>query len=402
MSLKYSITKSRPVEICRYSLFDSSLHFNYKGFKPYHLKGTMRPGKNYAVKERISLKEGLENYRRKVFEKNESRVRNMLLTIVAYESLNGLEPRQDGQVEIYCHNGLHNDLVLHTSDVYNVILYKNKLIFANTDDRRNNNPLFAYIGVKFETVLCNEPSPVDGSHNKLLLKGRYGRWDFKSVVEIDSYRSPEGQTLDEMTEDERYRNYCEVKLCFAPGRYLRAGLSKTRTKRDFLRLLKRNVGHFDSKTEKWLFQSYFGRQDKLVVGVRNGLFELVCNEELDVVEDLLPFVETEYPRLYEKFTRSIDTLDAAYETILRQVRAQQKSETDVFELRCCNHSVRLLEETGDAGQRRLFHKILVPEYLNWVDRGRDTLAHSRWVDRSEYLELQTQRLGHDLETKLNL
>ena len=406
MGFKYSIRRSRPVEIYRYSLFGNTLHFDYKGFKPYRLNEKLRPGLNYSVGEPISLKTGVKNYHRKIFGKDESRIRNMLLTIVAFESANGIKPNAgmpNGEVEIYCHNGLHNDLVLGTSDVYHVILYKNKLIFANTDDRADNDPLFAYIGIKFETILCNEPSPVDGSHNKLLLQGKYGRWGFKSVVEIDSYRALAGKTLEQMSEADRYRNYCEIKLCFSPSRRMEKMLLKTKSKRRFLMVLKGTVRNFATRAEKWLFQSYFGRQDKLVIGVRSSKFELICNEEIDVVKDFLPFVKDVYPDIYERFLHAIDVLDAAYAEILQRLRARQQSETDVFELRCDTRDVRLL---SDGPEHRTFHKIMVPEYLAWVDRGEDTLAESEWVAPSAYRALKadtlSSSLGEELASKLNI
>lgn len=399
MGFKYSIRRSRPAEIYRYSLFGNSLRFDYTGFKPYRLNEALRPGPNYSVGEPISLKTGVKNYHRKIFGKEESRVRNLLLTIVAYESASGIRPDAavpGGEVEIYCHNGLHSDLVLGTSDVYHVILHKNKLIFANTDDRSGNDPLFAYIGIKFETILCNEPSPVDGSHNKLLLQGRYGRWGFKSVVEIDSYRASAAKTLAQMGPAERYRNYCEIKLCFSPSRRLGELLLKTKSKRRFLLVLKGAVRNFAPRAEKWLFQSYFGRQDKLVIGVRNSKFELICNEEIDVVHDFLPFVKDVYPDIHDRFLHSIDVLDEAYAHILHQVRALQQSDTDVFELRCDTRAVRVL---ADAPDHHIFRKILVPEYLAWVDRGEDTLAHSDWVAPEAYAAHKDPP-GHDLHEQL--
>lgn len=107
--------------------------------------------------------------------------------------------------------------------------------------------------------------------------------------------------------------------------------------------------------------------------------------------------------LYERFLHAIDVLDAAYAEILQRLRARQQSETDVFELRCDTRDVQLL---SDGPEHRTFHKIMVPEYLAWVDRGEDTLADSEWVAPSAYRALKTDTLtsslSEELASKLNI
>lgn len=382
MTPKYSVWNNRPTEIYRYSLIGDLIQFNYKGLNPYTLKKNLKIGVDYSLTNRISLKTGLSRYKRKVFSTEESRIRNFLLTLVAYESSNKIEPTKDQNLEIYCHNGLHSDLVLRTDDKYAVILYKNKLIFSNTETRANQNELFSYIGIKFETILCNQPSPVDGSHTKLLLKGKYGRWNFKSVVEIDSYRKSEGaKSIEQMSELERYKNYCEVKLCFTP-KATPSILKSLKTNREFLVFLKYNVNYFFSKIKKWLFQSYFGRQDVLVVGIRNKDFVLICNQDLNIIDDVIPFVKDEYPKLYETFTNSIDSLDSIYQNIYDQVKSMQEDENDVFLLNCNTLNIQPVNKNEPNGQT--FENIMIPEYLDWVNNKRDTLPEGKWIDEDSY------------------
>lgn len=393
MDFKYSIFNSRPKEIFRYALINHKIEFNYNGLNPYYLKENLVIGENYKCDNSISLKEGLNGYKRKIFKEKESRIYNFLLTLIAYESLHNIKPSDN--LEVYCHNGLHCDLILKTKDTYNVILYKNKLIFSNTQTRAKDNPLFAYIGIKLETILCNQPSPINDSHNKLLLKGKYGEWNFKSVVEIDSYKksSKSEKSLDELDDDERYKKYCEIKLCLVDQ--IESGIfEKMNSKIELLLFLKSNVKRFDTKLKKWLFQSYFGRQDILVVGIRNNDFKLVCNEEFDVITDILPFVKQYYSILYQLFLGSIDKLDQHYSTIYKKIKSLQKSEEDLFLVDCKTLNVKRATKENSGG--RTFNNILINEYLQWVNNEKDILAGNHRIDGKKYLVLKSKTIEQNL------
>lgn len=392
MDFKFSVFDSRPKEIFRYALLNNKIEFNYNGLNPYYLKENLKIGENYKCDNSISLKDGLKNYKRKIFKKKESRIYNFLLTLVAYESLNNIKPSEN--LEIYCHNGLHCDLILKTKDSYNVILYKNKLIFSNIQTRAKDNPLFSYIGIKLETILCNQSSPINDSHNKLLLKGKYGEWNFKSVVEIDSYKKTSLKSLDEMNDDERYKKYCEIKLCLVDINNPEI-FEKISSKIELLLFLKKKVKKFNEKLKKWLFQSFFGRQDILVIGIRNNDFKLICNEEFDVITDILPFVKEYYPILYNSFLGSIDKLDQCYSTIYTKIKSLQKSENDLFLVDCKNLSVSLL--TKDNNDGRTFNNILINEYLQWVKNENDTLATNKYIDKEKYLKLKSKMIEQNLD-----
>lgn len=357
--IKYPVLNSRPIEISRYSLEKNVLKFNYGMLKPYRVPKKWQVGPNNHGPD-SSLKAGVNRYKRTIFREDESRVKNLLYTIIDYESKNR---RQRTGVEIYCHNGLHSDLIIESDDVYYVIYYKGKLIFANTDTRANQNRLFSYVGVKFEALLCGEPSPVDGSHFKLLLEGKYGRWAFKSVVEVDSYRKHGKKTIEQMELAERLQNYCEIKLCYT-DKLTPEKVKELKNKQELLEFLKRNVKSFKHKIQKWLYQVVFGRQDYLVIGVRTADFRVLCCEEFHVETEFLPFVEKTYNSLYQQFLKSVDTLDEKYGLIFDAVQALQVKETDVFKLNCKTMTLTRVDQEHDEK----FTEILIPEYLASVTR----------------------------------
>ncbi|KGK35838.1 hypothetical protein JL09_g5012 [Pichia kudriavzevii] len=333
-----AIFSSRLEIIHRYSLKGEKITFDESELKPYRLISDLELGKRVDPKY-PSVKKGWRKYRRKIFKMNESRIRYLLLTLLDYER----KVPMDNTLEVYCHNGLFSDL-LNAKEGYYVVQYKNKLIFASTSTRANQNQLLSYIGVKFEALMKCQPSPRDCSHCKLLLNGEYGRWPFKSVVEVDAFKkTPRGKV------------YCEMKLCYSSNAKEYA-ISKLTSNREFLEFLRINVKSFRKKIEKWLFQAYFGRQDILVVGLRDDDFKLICNTELKVIEEIIPFVRQTYPSLYEKFINAPQTVSSSLDTIHRQIKQLQRTETDVF----------LLDTSFPLNVERCarkFETIIIPEFL---------------------------------------
>lgn len=365
---KYSVFNNRAQEIFRYS-YDASkdlVKFDYSQLHPYALIKALLPGSHYNIAKKKSLANGCKNYKRKCFTEKESKIRLFLLTLSAYKFIE--KPKdQNLPIEILCHNGLHNDLILNGGDVYNIILYKGKLIFANTATRKNQNQMLSYIGIRFESILCKQPKPIASSHFKILVEGKYGRWPFKSVVEVDSCK----------THD--VKQYCEMKLNYIDGITEEKILElKNGDKIGLLNFLKANVKAFRFKLRKWVFQSYFGLQDTLVIGIRDEKYFLVCNFEFNLQKDIIPYMKDTYPSLYEEFINSIDTLDSKYETIYKQVMDLQEAESDVFEIKCSNPLVVKKVATKKFGD------IMVPEYLAMVDKDADELRSSKYVDYDSY------------------
>jgi hypothetical protein len=387
---RYNPFNCRPYEIFRYSYDGEKLRFDYSQLKKYHLRDQLLPGiKNENYKP--SLKTGCNKYKRTVYSNKESKIEFFAITLAAYEFLTKpLDKFKDNnnEIEILCHNGVHNDLILNTNDIYNIILYKNKLIISNTATRANQNQLLSYIGIKFESILTNEPSPTNGSNFKILLEGKFGKWPFKSVAEIDSFK---GNYFDKKDNKEK-RIYTEIKLCFINGITVE-NISELNNdnKEEILLFLKENVNYFNLKFKKWLIQSFFGIQDYLVIGIRNEKYQLICNFELDLKKDFIPFVKKYYPNFYETFLNSIDTLDRKYDIIYQQVKELQNSEKDVFEFHCNKLQVKKISDGNKNDE--MFHNILVPEYLAMVDKNRDILFDSKYINKEAYIELKMGSLN---------
>lgn len=196
-----------------------------------------------------------------------------------------------------------------------------------------------------------------------------------------------------MDDAKRYKKYCEIKLCLV-DQIEPEILQKMNSKTELLLFLGSNVKKFGEKLKKWLFQSYFGRQDILVVGIRNSDFKLVCNEEFDIITDILPFVKQYYPILYELFLGSIDKLDQCYSTIYKKVKSLQKSEEDLFFVDCKTLNVKPATKKNSGG--RTFNTIMINEYLQWANKEKDILSGNYRIDKEKYLVLKSKMIEQNL------
>lgn len=335
--LRNHVGEFKPKVIFAYSQKGKELIFNQSLLHPYKLNPLLEIG-DRTPPDYPSLRVGCQKFTPKVFSDRESRISNMLKTILEYERNNPVKE----ELEIYCHNGLFSDIILRTKDKYDVILYKNKFIFAGTETRRGQNKLINYIGLKFEAMLTGQESPKDTSHCKLLLEGNVGKFPYKSVVEVDSYK---------MSGSEK--KYAEMKLVFCP-KTTEEELSVTRTNFELLSYLRKKVFNFDQKMKKWLFQCHFGLQEKLIIGIRNEDFELMGMREFDFQHDIVPYVREDMRGTYEQYLESIDTLEERLAYIYRQITFTQSEETQVYRFSCTNFRVK--------PHGRQFNRVLIPQY----------------------------------------
>lgn len=305
-----AIFNARPRDIHRYSIYKDIISFDFFALHPYHMKETFRPGRNHG-EEYPSMKDHYKQFKNHVLDDKKPLSSNLQWTLLDYEKKNNLNFIHNPDItEIYCHNGLFIDLMTGKSEKYRCIKYNNKLFISNTSLRKNQDKLLSFIGARFETFLTNQRVPKHNKdHYKALLEGNWGKWNYKSVVEIDTYKLGEdGKKIEDMNEEERLKSYAEIKLCFAYD-VKPQEVKQIESKDEFFTFLTKRVKSFKRKLEQWMFQSYFGRQDTLIIGVRNGLFELMCYEEIDMFDDLLPFVKKTYPKVYAKFLNSHDILE---------------------------------------------------------------------------------------------
>ncbi|TID31153.1 hypothetical protein CANINC_000261 [Pichia inconspicua] len=280
------------------------------------MKESFRPGPDRGEKC-PNMKEYYKQFKHHVLDDKKPITSNLQWTLLDYETKNNLNFIHDPNItEIYCHNGLFTDLMTKSHEKYRCIKHNSKLFISGTSTRKNQDRVLTYIGPRFETFVTNQAIPKhDKDHYKALLEGNWGEWNYKSVVEIDAYKFGEdGKKIEDMTEEERLKSYAEIKLCSAYNLKMDQ-VKQIKNKEEFLTVLSKQVKAFKRKIEKWLFQSYFGRQDTLVIGVRNSLYKLMCYEEIDMFEDLLPFVKEKYPDVYAKFLMSPEILEGKFEKL---------------------------------------------------------------------------------------
>ncbi|GMM45100.1 hypothetical protein DAPK24_016750 [Pichia kluyveri] len=377
--------KGRPKEIFRYSCSDEKLSFDYRELPSYCLNENLRPGPLKYGKKRpiLGLKGGIGKYNRKVFTEKESKIRMFLLTLLVYESINNVSyPIEDTidkkEIEILAHNG--------------------RMIFANTATRVNQNRLYSYIGVKFESIVCKTNDPIDSSHCKLLLKGKYGEWRFKSVVEIDGFRrNKEEQKIEDFSIKERAQRYTEMKLCCISDDSKIIEVDNIRSKKEFIEFLAKNVKSFRLKVKKWLFQSYFSREDILVIGIRDGNVKLICYEEISIEYDLIPYIKEHYDELYNLFINRESTLNDAFNKIYDGMIALREHEKDVFTLNTKTLEVKKVEKGNGYGGNELFNDILIEEYRIKIEKNKDILKQCSIINQEQFNELKMKSMIDEMD-----
>lgn len=330
--------------------------------------------------KRWDLQAGLAEFTPYTIPKEVSTVKNLLITMVEYEKRNSKateekEPKDNSGEDdlasllkdlsikdkgtILTHNGLFTDIVLRSKDVYNVIFYRGYYIFANTSRREGQQKYFAYIGLKFENLLKNDASIPNNDHFKILLNGTIGGAPFYSVAEIDGVKK--GYKAD-LPYEEKTNHYMEVKLCLtqqAPK------FQASATEMDKLFWLRSNVNHFETKCKKWLFQSYFARQDTILVGTRNRM-SFVTGAFIVNVDTLVAFVKKVYPGAYQKFVRKDETLALTCKKIMDFVDAHkcENEKENVFSYDVkTGHIIKQDSETAE----RVFDNSIVPEFRAWKE-----------------------------------
>lgn len=326
------------------------------------------------------LTAGLGKFTPYVFPKSISRVRNMLLTVVEYEkSLKQAVAKSDAdeladkidklnisasstatltsaekRIPILTHNGLFTDIILSAKETYDVVYYKGQIIFSSTSRRQGQNKYFAYIGLKFEHLLKGDESIPYNDHFKVLFKGYFGDISYLSVAEIDGATSDYNTSLP---AEEKVKHYIEIKMCKCSAT---PHFEPSTSAKDKLQWLKRNAKGFHHKVKKYLFQSYFARQDTLVIGLRNDDSIVICAFSVTMPE-LIKFVQESFPSLYKTFQERDSIIASALESVSDFVQKNKKDEIQ-------QNVFRFNTQTGQTcviHHPRVFERVLSPEFLEW-------------------------------------
>lgn len=368
------LSKTRPRQVFYYSQKDEKILFDESELGPAisipSWLGLCEDQRKW------DLSKGLNKFTPYSIPKDVSTVKNLLLTMVEYEKQLKKDETKDATKEddlssllqdlsiksdstILSHNGLFTDIVLKSKDVYNVIYYKGQCIFANTSRREDNNKFFAYIGLKFENLLKKDPSIPYNDHFKILLNGKINDSPYFTVAEID------GVTKDfknDSSFDEKVKNYVEVKLCktYNPPKF-----NASTSEMDKLKWMKANVGYFESKVEKYLFQSFFARQDTIVIGTR-GDNSFVSTAFSVRMETLIEFVKNNYPTVYGKFTNRDQTLSSTLKKVIAYIEKNKGNEEklNVFTFETKTGKIRKQDKESALAS---FNNSIIPEFIEWND-----------------------------------
>ncbi|GMM31457.1 hypothetical protein DAMA08_042020 [Martiniozyma asiatica (nom. inval.)] len=382
--LMSSVFSNRPIEVFRYSKKGgelSSVTFDYSGLAKLSIPRNYTPPKlTPQFFRQWDVRKGSRKFKHYVFAKDISRIDLLLKSVVSYEStiskgteidsltdqLTKLEIKSKRR-QILCHNGLFTDIALGSKECYEVIYYKNQIIFANTERRENQNDLFSYIGLKFEHYLARSEEKVDDGHFKLLLKGQYGDFPFLSVVEVDGATEKWIEPTNNTEQMNALNNYVEVKLTLVHDFPTIEKLNKIVSPSEVLTYVEKNVKFFDKKLEKWLYQCWFGRQDTLIIGTRDQSFKILFVKQLHI-NDLIQYIKKNKLRMYERFTSSIEKIEKVLTMVDDYVlkNSQAKEKENVFLLKLGSRP--LIEKTSPEKANSLFDISITKEFQDWREK----------------------------------
>lgn len=366
------LSKTRPKQVFCYSQKEGKIAFNESGLgPPIVIPKWLELCKD---RRRWDLTDGLERFTPYSVPRDVSTVKNLLLTMIEYESkqekytkegdddlsslLKGLSIKNDKENTILSHNGLFTDIVLNSKDIYNVIYYKGQYIFADTGRREDNQKYFAYIGLKFENLLKNDKSIPYNDHFKILLNGKIGDYPYYSVAEID------GVTKDfkeDSSNDEKIKNYIEVKLCKTS---MSPKFTNNTSEMDKLKWMHSNVDYFESKVQKYLFQSFFARQDTLIIGTRSQNSFVTCAFSIKM-DALIEFVKLHYPKLYKKFTQRDEKLASTFKMIIEYIEANKNNDNEKMNVFRFETKTGQISGTDKRYALAAFDNSIITEFVNW-------------------------------------
>ncbi|QPG74559.1 hypothetical protein FOA43_001890 [Brettanomyces nanus] len=321
-----------------------------------------------------NTRNGYKLFQAKKFGENESRIRNLLLITIKYEltkyGTKYIRPK------VLCHSGLFCDVINNSKETYDVICYDGQLIFSSTNRRLDQNLLISYIGIRFEDLLkyndVTQKTRDNFKHFKTLGEGYIGDKEqgdvisFLSVTEIDSLKG---------TKDKEPGKYTEIKLTISHGMNWKKLQTSDNTA--FLATMSRAVSGFERKLLKWILQCKFGMSKHLLVGLRDGSFNVRAVHLFSLEKDLIPFLKRHYRREYSIYVSAIDKLQQFFAWIEQSI--EKNKDCTVYRLEINGYSCKLSPLVSPEESEQVFNNVMIKPFIQWRETKKDSLVDCKDV-----------------------
>lgn len=315
-----------------------------------------------------NIKDGYKKFRYRTFDAEQSRVRNLLLTTVKYES----EHPDFSKPTVLTHSGFFRDIIMKDAEPYDLIYYQGQLIASSRDRRLGQSQLFGYIGIRFEDLLTAAPgtphkdiTTVDNyKHFKTMTVGSIGAVKYQVLTEIDSTISD--QLIPEY--------YTEIKVTVVKKFSWRK--AKIAPNRRLLSMVLRAKPYFAKQLLKWILQCHHGYSTHVLLGLRDGGFNVGVARLMDVEQDLLPFLYNECPREAMIYRQSSTFVTQFVNKLLETIKSSDDPH-NVWRLQV-SPTYTLTKLEGDEAEA-VYNQVLIPEFLTWREEHKNTLSSCEWI-----------------------
>ncbi|GMG55659.1 unnamed protein product [Ambrosiozyma monospora] len=369
-------------------LSEKEIQFNHRGLKTFTIptinKFDPATGKLKRVLKWNVLK-GYQNYTRKTFAPDESRLTTFLATLIHYEFT---EKKDTSEYPVIALVSLFRDLALHNVQSYDVVRFEGQWYFSSRDLREKDLLQYAYIGIRFEDMLTQggdeKPTMNNFAHYKCMTSLRLpGGLNTITISEIDC--------LEESKARQKFAGFTEVKLCYIESI---PSVFPVTDAEDFLDFLDDNKRDFLWVLVKWTIQCIFSNCHNLLIGIRNKDFNIVTMKLFSIKEDILPYLKRVSPdKYYKQVIESPVRVDEMMHRLLRYIDA---GDENIYRMDISPAGIKLTEIADEEEQNKIFYSVITQEYVDWKIEGEisEELKNGHYTYRYDPMKIK-KALGED-------
>ncbi|GMM32032.1 hypothetical protein DAMA08_047770 [Martiniozyma asiatica (nom. inval.)] len=338
-------------EISFFSVFNDKIFLDQSQLHPITLP---------HLKPALNVKIGHKKYIPKTFRSDESTIGNFLNAIALNKDINV------NNYQLICPSNFFQCCALLQTSEFDVILYKEKIIIANTNTRVNQNAFISYIGIRFEDIITNPDCST-----------RHNRNSYNSIVEteicgmkclytceIDSY-NPDIFTGDEAEVIDSL-SYTEIKMLLA-----NRIPQQNNTNKQILQTLSKVNFTFENFLYKLLVQCRFGNNHNALLGIRDSGFNvrLIRTFELEEIVTYFKSISCPIPDNtikslkyapggWDGYVRGVDYITG----ILELIRKGIKDKHTCFKLNINSSQVQLVPIKNDEIKAKIINRVTTSEF----------------------------------------
>lgn len=276
-------------------------------------------------------------------------VSNMLGKLTSQWKSHPIEYKEGNKLFVIGLEDTMHKMVTKAKFKYNLILYKDCLIFTHTaryinSEKSDLSPMFNFIK-KVSTDATEGP----GFKQEVILNGTIG--------DKYPYYYP---TSVELTDKEKYV-MVDLLNCDKLD-----GLDKCSSDMEKLQWLKENTRNFKFKVQDYLYQCHYQMKDKLIIGITQDKNQVRYVIELGT-DSLIKYVKVNHRDIFRKFTKKDSSLSEEFDKIYKFI-GECKNANDMVNVYGYDTSNGKMEKVKRWDAMQHFKSVVNGSFKVWKDK----------------------------------